>query len=85
MKVDCNCKFLSPGLLQPFSCKNAISSKDSHLGKEDTAVPDFVIQECLSRHFFRLLSRFFSCFCKYSTIMKNINCITRGLTVSIIF
>ena len=82
MKVDCNCKLLSLGLLQLFSCKNAISSKYLHFGKEDAAAPDLVIVERLSRHFFRLSLRFFSCFGKYSTIIKN-KCFTKGLAASI--
>ena len=85
MKVDCNCKLLSLGLLQRFSCKNAISSKYLHFGKEDAAAPDLVILERLSRHFLRLLLRFFSCFCKYSTIIKNNKCFNRSLAASIFF
>ena len=84
-KVFCNCKLLSLGLLQLFSCKNAISSKYLHFGKEDAAPPDLVILECLSRHFFRLSLRFFRCFCKDSTIIKNNNCFTRGFGCFYIF
>ena len=85
MKVDCNCKLLLPGLLQLFSCKNAISSKYLHFGKEDAAASNLVILERLPRHFFRLPLRFFSCFCKYSIIIKNNNCFTRGLAAAIFF
>ena len=86
IKVDCNCKLLSLDLLQLFSCKNAISSKYLHFGKEDAAAPDFVVLECLSRHFFRLFLRFFCCFCKYSSIKKNSNkWFTKGLAASIFF
>ena len=62
MKVDCNCKLLSLDLLQLLSFKNDILSKYLHFGKENAAAPDFFILEHLSRHFFRLSLRFFSCF-----------------------
>ena len=85
MKVDCNCKLLSLGLLQLFSYKNAISSKYLHFGKEDAAAPDLVILERLPRHFFRLSLRFFSCFYKYSSVIENNECFIRGLAASIFF
>lgn len=63
MKVDCNCKTLLLGLLPNFR-------------KKDAAAPDFVILKRLSRHFFRFFWRILSCFCKYSTMIKNNNCFT---------
>ena len=84
MIVDCDCKLLSLGLLQLFSCKNVFSSKYLHFSIEDAAAPDLIILERLSRDFFRLLLRLFSCFCKYSTIIKN-KCFTKGLAVLYFF
>ena len=69
MKVDCNFKLLSLDLLQLSSCKDAISSKYLHFGKNDAGAPDLVILERFLRHFHRLSLRAFSCFCKYSTII----------------
>ena len=85
MEGDCNCKLLSLGLLQLFSCKNAILSKCLHFGKEDAAAPDLVMLERFSRHFFKLSLKFFSCFCNYPTIIKNNKCFMRGLAATKIF
>ena len=58
MEGDCNCKLLSLGLLQLFSCKNAILSKYLHFGKEDAAAPALVMLERFSKHFFKLSLKF---------------------------
>ena len=54
-------RLLSVGLFPTLPYKNDIWAKYLHLGKEDAAAPDLVIFVRLSRHFFRLSFRFFSC------------------------
>ena len=61
---------VSVTLLTLFSCKNAIWSKYWHLGRLTAATPDLVMRLRLSRHFFSMSFRFFSCFCRNSTKSK---------------
>ena len=84
MKVDRNCKLLLLGLLQLFSCKNVISSKQLNFGEPDVAAPDFVILVRFPRHYFRLAFRFFNFRYKYPTIIKN-NSFIRILAAPMVF
>ena len=68
------------GLFPTFSWRNAIYSKNWHLGNFDATTPDFMSSLRFSRHFFKVPFKFFSCFFKMSTKTNKIHFHTKQLT-----
>ena len=65
-----------------FAWRNAICSKNLHLGNFDAAAPDFVSSLRLSRHFFKVSFNFFSYFFKTSAKTNEIHFYTKQWTKS---
>ena len=68
------------GLFPTFSWRNAICSKNWHLGNFDATTPDFMSSLRLSRNFFNVPFKFFSYFFKMLTKTNKIHFHTKQLT-----